>query len=329
MTVFEAAARHGRFTAAADELVMTQARVSQYISQLEAELGVELFFRRNRGVQLTSAGTALLESVERGMKTLADGLATVRRQAGQRSIQILTDYGFAAWWLMPRLAQLGELLPGVEVRLATTQAEIDATDAEFDLAIMFGRGEWSGFRTTPLFREEVLPVCSPAYLAGRDAPLSPSDIAGLRLLHLRGPSRDRWFTWADWFAAHEVAGSNGQQDLAFDNFQLVLQAALLGQGACIGWTPLIDDLVTGGGLVRLVDEPLRSTRGYHLVEHVGRPVSPNIDLLKAWLLGSRPGLKIATPPTRPVRGAVKLSQSNHLLNGDDDVDPARRSSQRA
>jgi putative choline sulfate-utilization transcription factor len=303
LTVFEAAARHGRFTAAAGELLMTQAGVSQHISQLEAELGVDLFVRRRRGVELTSAGAAFLETVEHGLKTLSDGVASARRQAGRKTLKILTDYGFAAWWLMPRLASLGELLPGVEVQLATTQAGIESTDADFDVGIMFGRGDWSAFHTTPLFAEEVYPVCSPAYLGGREAPMTAAEIAGLRLLHLRGPSRDRWFTWNDWFAAYGTAADLGQQDLAFDNFQLVLQAALLGQGVCIGWAPLIDDLVKGGGLVKLSAEPLRSTRGYHLVEHGNRPYAANVSIMKAWLLEQRAtsGLPLTARPSAGIR----------------------------
>jgi len=295
--VFEAAARHGRFTAAAGELLMTQAGVSQHISQLEADLGVELFVRRRRGVELTTAGAAFLATVEQGLKTLSDGVASARRQAGRKTLSILTDYGFAAWWLMPRLAALGELLPGVEVQIATTQAGIDTTDADFDVAIMFGGGDWSAFHTTPLFPEEVYPVCSPSYLAGRATPMKAADIARLRLLHLRGPSRDRWFTWNDWFAAYGANADLGAQELAFDNFQLVLQAALLGQGVCIGWAPLIDDLVAAGGLVRLTAEPLRSTRGYHLVEHVNQPYAANVATLKAWLLDHRANAGVAIKPT--------------------------------
>jgi len=287
LTVFEAAARHGRFTAAAGELLMTQAGVSHHISQLEAELGVDLFVRRSRGVELTSAGAAFLETVEQGLKTLSDGVASARRQAGRKTLTILTDYGFAAWWLMPRLTTLGELLPGVEVQIATTQASIDTTDADFDVAIMFGDGDWSSFHTTPLFAEEVYPVCAPSYLAGRAAPQTPAEIAALRLLHLRPVARDRWYTWAEWFNAHGVAADVGSQDLTFENFQLVLQAALLGQGVCIGWAPLIDDLVAGGGLVRLAAEPLRSARGYHIVEHTNRAYAANVAKLKAWLLEQR------------------------------------------
>jgi putative choline sulfate-utilization transcription factor len=310
LTVFEAAARHGRFTAAAGELLMTQAGVSQHISQLEADLGVDLFVRRRRGVELTSAGAAFLETVEQGLKTLSDGVATARRQAGRKTLKILTDYGFAAWWLMPRIATLGELLPGVEVQLATTQAGIETTDADFDVGIMFGTGDWSSFHTTPLFSEEVYPVCSPSYLAARATPMRADEIAQLRLLHLRGPSRDRWFTWTDWFAAHGSAPDLRQQDLAFDNFQLVLQAALLGQGVCIGWAPLIDDLVAAGGLVRLTTGPLRSTRGYHLVEHVNQPYAANVAKLKAWLLDQRQmGGSLKPAPAHAVRRRSSFAHS--------------------
>ena len=287
IAVFEAAARHGRFTGAAGELLMSQARVSQQISDLEKELGTVLFQRQHRGVQLTPAGAALLASVEQGLKTLSDGVDRARRQAKQRSLQILTDYGFAAWWLMPRLPELNAMLPGIEVRISTTQADVDATGADFDLAIMFGKGGWSGFRTTPIFPEEVYPVCSPAYLGGRSAPLPAEEIARMRLLHLRAPAEGRWFTWADWLTGRGVSGADGQEGLAFDNFQLVLQAALLGQGVCIGWTPLIDDLVAGGGLVRLTSEPLRSVRGYHVVEHLDRPARVEVARLKEWLFAGR------------------------------------------
>lgn len=289
LAVFEAAARHGRFSAAASELMMTQAGVSQHVSQLEAELGTELFARHHRGVHLTSAGSAFLETVEKGLKTLSDGVAAARRQAGRVTLKILTDYGFAAWWLMPRLSAIGALLPGIEVQIATTQIELDATDAEFDVAIMFGAGDWSAFRSTPLFPEQVYPVCSPSYLGNRPAVPSPKEIAAMRLIHLRAPSRGRWHDWIDWFLANGVDADFGQQDMVFDNFQLVLQAALLGQGVCLGWAPLIDDLVGAGGLVKLSAEPLGSNRGYHLVEHLDQPYASNVATLRTWLLAQLAG----------------------------------------
>lgn len=286
LAVFEAAARHRKFSAAAQELLMTQAGVSQHISQLEADLGVALFERQHRGVALTSAGESFQQSVERGLRTLSDGVASVRRRSSERTIDILTDFGFAAWWLMPRIAALSELMPEVEVRLVTTQSEIDASAADFDLGILFGRGNWQGCTSRLLFREEVYPVCSPGYLAGRPRPMAPHEIAELRLLHLRSNAPERWFDWTQWFAAVGVEPASRQQELVFSNYQILLQAVLLGQGVGIGWAPLIDDLVANGSLIRLSEAPLFSERGYHIV----RPSrtdgnNPLAETIATWLLG--------------------------------------------
>lgn len=286
MAVFEAAARHGRFTAAASELAMSQARVSQQVAELEDDLGVALFERGARGVQLTAAGSTLLADVEQGLRAISLGVERARRHAGRKVLQILTDFGFAAWWLMPRLSELERLLPGIEVRIATTQADVAAASDDFDIAVMFGRGDWSGYAATSLFPEEVYPVCSPAY-AGAAGALPPREVARLRHLHLRGGAKGRWFTWSDWHAAHHLAEDRRDDGLAFDNFQLVLQAALLGRGVCIGWAPLIDDLIAAGGLVRLTDAPLRSDRGYHVVEHRDRGADSAVEIVRAWLLSAR------------------------------------------
>jgi putative choline sulfate-utilization transcription factor len=286
LAVFEAAARHGKFSAAAEELLMTQAGVSQHISQLEADLGVALFDRKHRGVALTSAGANFQQSVERGLRTLSDGVASVRRRGNERTVHILTDFGFAAWWLMPRIAALSELMPDVEIRLVTTQSEIDASSADFDLGIMFGHGEWAGCRSHLLFAEEVYPVCSPAYLAGRERPLMPDDIAQMRLLHLGSNGPQRWFDWDEWFAGVGAAPPRRNQEFVFNNYQIVLQAVMLGQGVGIGWAPLIDDLVNAGTLVRLSDTPLRSDRGYHIVRPARtHDINPLADTIAAWLLG--------------------------------------------
>ncbi len=288
LAVFEAAARHGKFAAAAEELLMTQAGVSQHIAQLEADLGVPLFDRKHRGVALTEAGTQFRQSVELGLRTLSDGFASVRQRGGDRTITILTDFGFAAWWLMPRIAALSDLIPDAEIRLVTTQSEIDAAEGDFDLAILFGLGEWQGCEASLLFQEEVFPVCSPAYLAGRTAPLEPREIAELRLLHLRSNAPQRWFDWEDWFTGVGAEPPPKHQELVFSNYQIVLQAVLLGQGVGLGWTPLIDDLVEGGSLVRLTSTPLSSDRGYHIV----RPRRPannaaHAETIAAWLLAER------------------------------------------
>lgn len=286
LAVFEAAARHGKFAAAAEELLMTQAGVSQHIAQLEADLGVTLFNRRHRGVALTSAGERFQQSVEQGLRTLSDGYASTRRLGGERTVNILTDFGFAAWWLMPRIAALSDLMPEAEIRLVTTQSEIDAATGDFDLAILFGHGDWPGCTADLLFQEIVYPVCAPSFLGDRATPLSPSEIAKLRLLHLRSNAPQRWFDWDEWFAGMEASPPARHQELVFNNYQIVLQAVMLGQGVGLGWAPLIDELIANGSLIRLTDTPLSSSRGYHIVRPTrSADANPHAAIVADWLLG--------------------------------------------
>lgn len=261
---------------------MSQAAVSQHVAALEAELGAALFTRGHRGVVLTPPGEALRLAVVEGLRTLQSGVSAARRLAKKPTLQILTDFGFAAWWLMPRIATLSDVAPDVEVRLITTQSDDVADDPDFDLAILFGAGDWPGQRAQRLFQEEVYPVCSPAYLAERPMP-SPAEISRMRLLHLRGPSAQRWFTWNDWFSAMKLPPVSRAHDLAFNNYQLLLQAALQGQGVGLGWAPLIDPLVESRVLVRLSITPLTSERGYFVVEPAGAPVSDHLAAFKRLL----------------------------------------------
>jgi len=201
-------------------------------------------------------------------------------------LQILTDFGLAYCWLVPRMAQLQALLPGVEIRVATTTVDLDATDAVFDLAVMLGDGAWPGYRATPLFGEVVFPVASAALPGAREA-MTPHDIAALPLVHLQGKAAARSFGWTDWFAAQGSDRAPAETDLYVDNYQLALEVALAGHGACLGWTPLVDDAVAAGRLVRLSPAAMAGPRGYYLVEHAASEPSAAITTLRQWLLAAR------------------------------------------
>src|SRR5215472_14164789 len=287
LVVFEAAARHGRFVAAAEELAMSQAAVSQHVAALEEELGTALFTRGHRGVGLTTAGEALRLAVEQGLRILQSGVTAARRVRKKPTLQILTDFGFAAWWLMPRIANLSEMAPDVELRLITTQSDDLAGDPDFDLAILFGAGDWPGCRAQRLFQEEIYPVCSPAYLGNRPQP-TPEEICQMRLLHLRAPSAQRWFSWDDWFSAMELPPVSRVHDLMFNNYQLMLQAVLQGQGVGLGWTPLIDAMVESKALVKLSPTPLMSERGYFVVESGTSATRDHARAFKRFLFEPRP-----------------------------------------
>ena len=137
LTAFESAARLASFTAAARELGSTQPAVSQRIVQLEEELGTPLFERGHRGVTLTPEGTLLSQAVRSGLDTIREATADIRARRATGSLTILTDAGFASYWLMPRLARLNASMPGVNVKIVTSDGRVTLrgpvnSDAERD-----------------------------------------------------------------------------------------------------------------------------------------------------------------------------------------------------
>jgi len=284
LAAFEAAGRHGSFSAAARELGMTQPAVSQQVAWLEAELGKPLFRRFHRGVTPTADGLALLAAASAGFDAIEAAARNVRRRPGTAVLQVATDFGFAAWWLMPRLGALAAWLPGVEVRIFTSQHEVHPGHEAADVSILFGRGPWPGCNAQRIAHERVTPVCSQDFLARFAKAPDPCSLAQQRLLHLESPSPARWLSWQDWFTHQGIRRDARRDDLTFDSYQMVLQAALQGQGAALGWAPLTDDLIRDGRLARMTPEVLESDRGYHLVRPARRDPNPAVIGFCAWLL---------------------------------------------
>jgi len=287
LATFEAAGRHLNFSAAAQELGTTQPAVSQQIGQLEADLGTALFHRFHRGVALTVAGADLFAAVGDSLGVISEACIGIRRRTGPKVLQVLTDFGFAAWWLMPRLGLLSERMPDVDVKILTSQHGNDLRREEADIGILFGRDDqWPGCRTSLLFPEVVCPVAARDFIPA-GTKIDPETLAQMRLLHLKQPFPGSWLSWPDWFEAHEVPMGKPTHDLTFNNYQLVLQAALLSQGVALGWRPLIDDMLRGGQLVRLADDYRGGSRGYHVVEPNSRVEDPMVADFRAWLMEER------------------------------------------
>src|SRR3990167_4983698 len=173
---FEAAARTLSFTLAATELFLTQSAVSRQIQQIETSLGTALFERRHRALALTEAGKLLYRAVSDCMERLRDATAAVRATQATRQVAITTTPGFASLWLIPRLARFTASHPSVDVRISATLEVLDLQRSGIDVSarlttISQGVG-------SPLFEEQVLPVCAPQLLKNRALPLKkPADLA--------------------------------------------------------------------------------------------------------------------------------------------------------
>ncbi|PAU78250.1 LysR family transcriptional regulator [Halomonas salipaludis] len=282
LRVFEAAARHLSFTAAAGELHSTQSAVSQQVRALEEQLGMPLFERIYRGVRLTEAGQALFVSVQEGFATIERTLDRLQRQHRHPQVNILTDFSFAAYWLLPRLPQFRQRHADIDVRIMTHQGGRDWHDQEVDVALLFCDARTlSG--VPRLFDETVMPVCSPAFLDQHGPIDSLARLSELPLMALLSEPGQHWLDWPAYFKALADMAYVQPAELTFNNYTLLIQAVIAGQGIGLGWRGLIDDQLASGVLVGLEGMTLSTGGGYGLIDGRGGGGSAR-QLFRDWLL---------------------------------------------
>ncbi|GAB0113991.1 LysR substrate-binding domain-containing protein [Acidisoma sp. C75] len=282
LIAFEAAAAQASFSAAARALGLSQAAVSQHVQSLEALIGQPLFRRLHRGVELTEAGERLRGATGRGLDLIGEAIAELRQEATRGVLTIATDFGFASFWLMPRLGALAAALPEIEVRIVTSQNRRLAAAPDADATIAFGPIEAGAER---LFTERVLPVCSPSFAGLHRRPGGGWDWAALPLLELETSEPGRWLGWRDWFADARLPRRSARAPmLRFNTYPLVVEAAILGQGAALGWRPLIDRAIAAGLLQPMAAAALTTAHGYTLAIPPRRAARPAVQAFRRWLL---------------------------------------------
>lgn len=248
--VFEASARLGSFTAAANELGLTQAAVSQRIKNLELHLGAQLFSRKARGVILSTQGEAWLPHVQAALAELLHSAANLFEQP-RRKISIAASNSVIELWIVPRLADIARRLPHVQLSFETIQNLPDYDRLEVDFEIRFGTGNWAGREAIQLFAEELTPLASPSLLGdGTDWQDRPR-------IATSGP-RLGWRDWSN--AAAELPGPTPL--LRFDTFVQSLRAAEAGAGVLLGSLALCANAIAAGRLKRLTDRTLHMEPGY-------------------------------------------------------------------
>lgn len=282
LVMFDAAARHLSFTRAAEELNITQAAVSRQIRILERDLGVRLFVRSHRAVELSPQGREFQHTVASTLVQLAKAANHVRNLPLVR-LAVAADQAVAGLWLTPRLLQFRRLHSGVSIRLVVSDYEPDCLKDEIDVAIIHGDGSWPLHNTELLFAEEVLPVCSPSYIEQNRPISSPSDLIEHSLVD-HEDEHWNWMNWRMWLARHEVDLPPEHHKLQINNYNLVIQAAREGQGIGLGWRCLVDDMLAAGELVRPLPATVRTEFGYHLLTHKNRPLGPDVEAFVSWVV---------------------------------------------
>lgn len=262
---FEAVARHRSFTLAADELCLTQSAVSRQVKSLEDALGLRLFHRLHRAIEVTAEGQRLFESVTRGLDEVSACLAALGAATKAPQITVCASVAFAWFWLMPRLERFSALQPDADLRVLATDQPVLPGTGEVDVAILFGSGQWEGLEARLLFGERVYPVCSPAYQRDHPALRRPEDLLDQTLLHLEyGKPSFGGVDWRTWLLRQGVNGQPVRRGLRFNSYPMVLQAAEAGQGVALGWSYVTDPLLDDGRLVCPVERTMETRDGYYL-----------------------------------------------------------------
>ena len=280
LRAFEAAARHLSFTRAADELHVTQTAISHQIRGLEERLGVRLFRRLPRGLVLTDEAQRYLPAVRDAFARLEAATAELlaRRTGGPLTASVLPS--FAAKWLVPRLGRFRAANPDIDLRISTSQHLVDFAREDVDIGLRMGRGHYPGLRVDRLFGETLVPVCSPALLAG-EAPLRrPQDLKHHVLLH-----EDDETGWRLWLELAGVEGVDVSHGLTFTDAAMSVQAAAEGQGVALARTALAAWDIAAGRLVRPFDVSMPHDLAYYLVCPEASAERPRIAAVRAWLLG--------------------------------------------
>lgn len=287
LVVFEAAGRHGSFTGAARELLMTQAAVSYAINRLEAHLGAALFLREHRRVRLTEAGTRFHADVSIGLSHIQRSAHDLRAVATGEHVTLSCSSAFAAFWMVPRMAQFRAELPHIDLRIQTSDRDLDLVGEGIPLAVRGGDpDDWPQYETAPLVREQIFPVCGAGYLAGLKRPTQALDLLDHQLIHLEEPFRTA-VTWRDWFAVAGLEARRVPKGLQINDYVSVVQSVIAGQGIALGWHHLVEGLVAQGVLVRLTEHALTTGMYFHVIWPRDAPISKAAHEVRGWLQARR------------------------------------------
>lgn len=276
LRVLEVAARHANFTRAADELHVTHGAISQRIKALEEELGVTLFDRRGRSMEVTEAGRTLADHVARGMAEIRRGVQAVAPEISERLI-VSTIPAFATRWLIPRLPLFAKQHPEASVSLQTAMGLANMSRDGVEIAVRFGEGQWQGVRVAKLFDEYLFPVCS-ADLPEQDVPQDPRDLMRFPLLH------DERQPWSLYFEALGLATPDNLRGPSYNDANVLLEAVASGHGIGLARATLVQPDLRAGRLRRLFDHLVKTRYSYYLIEPAGGVSSQAGSNFRGWLL---------------------------------------------
>jgi LysR family transcriptional regulator, glycine cleavage system transcriptional activator len=276
---FEAASRLLSFSKAAEELHVTHGAISRAIKNLEEQLGVQLFERGTRSVNLTAVGEPYARAVREALDQLAAATVAATARYSSSILNVSTSDGFAGRWLVPRLYRFRQVHGDIDVRVSTTGKLTNFLGDGIDVAIRYGGGNYPGLTSEFLTGEEVFPVCSPKLLEGAHPLRAPQDLRHHTLIHHTFP-----IDWAAWLASAGVEGVDAQGGIAFDSATFAMESAAQGEGVVLGRTTLVAADLAAGRLIRPFEHAIKSPSSFYVVHPPEAIRQRKVRAFRDWLL---------------------------------------------
>lgn len=279
LPAFEIAAETLSFSVAARELHLTHGAVSRQIKAIEDHLGTALFARRNRGIELTAAGTAFAPVVRQALQLIETSAALLVAPAKQGPLVVSCLGTFMMRWLIPRLYAFSAAHPDIEVRLAASHLPVDFAAGGVDVAIRVGTTPWPrGVIARPFLLDRMGPVLAPA-LARKHRLKDAADLKALPLLHVE----TRPQAWPEWLKLAGVKNFSAGDGARFEHIYFMLEAAASGLGVAIGPYPIVESDLNSGRLVAPFGF-LPSGRSYHVLRAKNAPNAAKAAAFASWLV---------------------------------------------
>jgi LysR family glycine cleavage system transcriptional activator len=276
---FEALARLGNISEAAEELAVTRSAVSHQVRVLEEFLGVRLFRRERQRLRLTDAGRHLLPNLAQAFDNIAESAAELLHPGLRGRLRVHAPPSFTSRWLLPALGDFIAAYPQVQLSLHFLAPLARELPRDFDVAIEYGMGRWEHRwvrRFTPV---ELFPLCSPILLNNSLRPLrTPSDLRHFTLIH-----EDDGWAWSQWLAAAGVSGLEAGQGLQVSSANHALEAAILGLGVALGDQVVVSRDLDEGKLMRPFALAYQSAAQYYVVCEQDRLQTPTLRAFLHWL----------------------------------------------
>ena len=280
LNAFHASAKHLAFTMAAKELCVTQSAISRHIAGLEDYLGQKLFLRKTTGLELTEAGATYLNATRPAMAQLESATAQLMSYGGDGgALNLSVPPTFATQWLFPRLGHFKRTLPQVTLNFVRYEHAHDFSNArDFDAAIQYGYGNWPSANARYLTGEELSIVCSRT-LRDSIGLRKPDDLRKATLLqHIEVP-----LAWHDWMLEHQCDTSGSRFGPGFNQYSLIVRAAVSGFGVGLVPTCIVEDELLAGSLIEPFGKRFKSGQGYYLCAPTSKTNLSAFKLVSAWL----------------------------------------------